>query len=219
MSQSLLKPGRNVWGVFADICRIATLLSTGLALVFWGPDKVIAFLAVFAILVIPRMMRMPEPFDAAFAITMYISTLTGALGWYENLDWWDKVAHVVTTGAAAAMVCLILSRYGLVDNVLDRTRRLFRWRVVLQTTAFGLSIAVIWEILEWFYKTVNSNDPPATYLDTMADMLGGAVGSVIAAFFLTGWARDNRHEATQESGMRHADPLPGSLSDLDDSGI
>ncbi|WP_155852898.1 hypothetical protein [Arthrobacter sp. H14] len=216
MSQSLLKPGRNACGIFADACRIATLLSTGLALVFWGPDKVIAFLAVFAILVIPRMMRMPEPFDAAFAVTMYISTLTGALGWYENLDWWDKVAHVVTTGAAAAMVCLILSRYGLVDNLFDRSRRLFRSRVVLQTTAFGLSIAVTWEILEWFYKTVNSNDPPATYLDTMADMLGGAVGSVIAAFFLLGWAGESRQDATHESRVRQADPLSGSLSDLDD---
>lgn len=218
MSQSLLKPGRTAWGIFADAFRIATLLSTGLALVFWGPDKVIAFLAVFAILVIPRIMRMPEPFDAAFAVTMYISTLTGALGWYENLDWWDKVAHVFTTGAAAAMVCLILSHHGLVDNLLDRNRRLFRWRVVLQTTAFGLSIAVIWEILEWFYKTVNSNDPPATYLDTMADMLGGAVGSIIAAFFLLAWAGDSHHDREREDPLRRSDPLPGSLSDLDETG-
>lgn len=208
----------------ADAFRIATLLSVGLALVFWGPDKVIAFLAVFVILVLPRMMRMPAPFDAAFAATMYVSTLTGAMGWYENVDWWDKVAHIATTGAAAVMVCLILSRYGLIDHLFERNRPHFRSRVVLQTTVFGLSIAVIWEILEWIYKTVNSDDPPATYLDTMGDMLAGAVGSVIAGALLLAWngsgsshgpGHRNRQPAGRGVLTAGQDPASGPLNDLD----
>lgn len=220
MSQSLPKPERSVSAVFADVCRAATLLSTGLALVFWGPDKVIAFLAVFAILVLPRLLRMPAPFDAAFAATMYMSTLTGAMGWYENMDWWDKVAHVVTTGAAAAMLCLILSRFALVDNLFDRNRPLFRSRVIMQTTVFGLSLAVIWEILEWFYKTVNSDDPPATYLDTMGDMLAGAVGSLLAALCLLAWVKAaSQSERTQVVKVQAVgpDPLPGARGGFEDS--
>lgn len=189
MSQSFLTPRQGAWVILADVCRIASLLGAGLALVFWGPDKVIAFLAVTAILLIPRAMRMPAPFDAAFALTMFASTLTGAIGWYENLDWWDKVAHFVTTGAAAAILCLTIAAWGLVDNLFDSTRMRYRTRVVVQTTSLGLSVAVIWEMMEWIYKDINSDDPPATYLDTMADLMAGAVGSVIAAGFLLMWVR------------------------------
>jgi hypothetical protein len=189
MSQSFLTPRRGAWVIFADVCRVASLLCAGLALVFWGPDKVIAFLAVTGILLIPRAMRMPSPFDAALALTMFLSTLTGAVGWYENLDWWDKVAHFFTTGAAAAMLCLILVACGLVDNLFDSTKERYRTRVMVQTTSLGLSIAVIWEMMEWIYKDINTDDPPATYLDTMADLMAGAVGSVAASAVLLMWAR------------------------------
>ncbi len=220
MSQSIAKPERSFCGIFADVCRAATLLSTGLALVFWGPDKVIAFLAVFAILVLPRLLRMPAPFDAAFAATMYMSTLTGALGWYETMDGWDKVAHVVTTGAAAAMLCLILSSLGLVDNLFEANRPLFGSRVILQTTVFGLSLAVIWEILEWFYKTVNSDDPPATYLATMGDMLAGAVGSLMAGLCLVAWVRaagQSEREQVAKVQAARPDPLPGARGGFEES--
>lgn len=189
MSQSFLTPRPGAWVVFADVCRVATLLCAGLALVFWGPDKVIAFLAVTAILLIPRAMRMPAPFDAAFALTMFVSTLTGAIGWYEDLAWWDKVAHFFTTGAAAAILCLIIAACGLVDNLFDPAKERYRTRVVVQTTSLGLSVAVIWEMMEWIYKDINTDDPPATYLDTMADLMAGAVGSVVAGGVLLMWVR------------------------------
>lgn len=223
MSQSFLTPRRGAWVIFADVCRIATLLCAGLALVFWGPDKVIAFLAVTAILLIPRAMRMPSPFDAAFALTMFVSTLTGAMGWYENLAWWDKVAHFVTTGAAAAMLCLIIVAFGLVDNLFDSTKERYRTRVLVQTTSLGLSIAVIWEMMEWIYKDINTDDPPATYLDTMADLMSGAVGSVVAGAILLMWAKaggNTRDLGTAgipgRTGRAHRNPQ--QLTDVEETG-
>lgn len=189
MSQSFLTPWPGAWVIFGDVCRIATMLCAGLALVFWGPDKVIAFLAVTGILLVPRAMRMPGPFDAAFALTMFVSTLTGAMGWYEHMMWWDKVAHFVTTGAAAAMLCLLFSAWGLVDRLFEPARVLYRTRILVQTATLGLSVAAIWEMMEWIYKDINTNDPPATYLDTMVDLMAGTLGSIAAAVWLLLWVR------------------------------
>ncbi|WP_026818297.1 hypothetical protein [Arthrobacter castelli] len=221
MSQSFLTPWPGAWVICADICRIVTLLCAGLALVFWGPDKVIAFLAVTGILLIPRVMRMPGPFDAALALTMLVSTLTGAIGWYEHVMWWDKVAHFVTTGSAAAMLSLMVAAWGLVDRLFESDRPLYRTRVTVQTASLGMSVALIWEIMEWIYKDINTDDPPATYLDTMADLLAGALGSVAAAGALLLWVRAGGaapHSDSVEGTQLGARPLHSRNQRLEEPG-
>ncbi|HET7414966.1 MAG TPA: hypothetical protein VFI97_04645 [Arthrobacter sp.] len=188
MSDSVLKTWQRACGVFGDLCRAAALVAAMLAGLIWSPAFIAAFVIVFAVLLVPRITLMPRPFDAAFSFTVLVSAITGAAGWYESVPWWDIVAHVVTTGAAAAMIYLVLARYEVVHNLLDHGPSHHRPRIILLTAAFGLSAGVFWEFLEWIVYAFDPKAVGVGYVDTVGDLAADTAGSLIAGVFLVAWA-------------------------------
>lgn len=201
MNDSGLKTWQLACGVFADLCRLAALAAAVLAGWIWSPAFIAAFVVVFAVLLGPRLSRMPRPFDAAFSLTVIVSAITGAAGWYETVPWWDIVAHVVTTGAAAAMIYLVLARYEVVHNPLDHGPPHHRPRIILLTTAFGLSVGVVWEFLEWIVYAFDPKAVGVGYVDTVGDLAADTAGSLIAGVFLVAWAQaGGGTHRTEEAG-------------------
>lgn len=188
MSDNTLQPWQVACGYLGDFFRLTALALAVLAIFVWGPAKVVGFLIVFGILLVPRFTKMPRPFDAAFAGTLVLAALVGSLGWYETIPWSDIVVHTVTTGACAAMLYLVLSRFEVVHSLNDRGPDHYRARIVVLTGVFGLAVGVIWEFLEWAGNAVAPEAVHVGYTDTIGDLAADLAGSIIAGIFLLGWA-------------------------------
>ncbi len=189
--------GPGVTQKFADLVRAAALLSCVAAAIWWGIPEIALFAAVAGLLLVPRFAHVPGPFDLAFAVTVLVAAWSGVLGWYANISWWDIPVHLLSTGACAAMACFLLSRAHVVMRLRHRRGDVrHATRLIVLTFAFGLSVAVLWEFVEWFGHTFISSSIHVGYLDTIGDMAAGAIGSLIAGLCLAAWS-PGKPEATE----------------------
>lgn len=195
-AQSDERTGPNGWqkvsGVIADLVRFAALLSIAAAVMWMDPGDVIRFSIAFLGLLIPRVFHLPRPFDAAFCITVLLATWSGAAGWYAAIPWWDWAVHLVTNGAIAAAVYLVLARLRVVHEMHDRTLAHSRVALVVLTTAFGLALGSIWEFVEWIGEQFVPKSIHVGYVDSIGDMSAGGLGSLIAGISLVIWAATGR---------------------------
>lgn len=175
-------------GVVADVVRVATLVLAVVAFFTWGVPEALLFLLVFALILVPRLTGLPRPFDAGFAITLLLATLAGVLGWYRAVFWSDLLIHFATTGATAVMVHLLLAQIGIVHGIRDRDTPHPDARIIVLTAAFGLSIGVLWEFLEWAANLIKPT-VHVGYGDTLLDLVVDLLGSIVAGFLLLIWAR------------------------------
>lgn len=175
-------------GVVADVVRAGTLVLAVAGYFIWGLPEALWLLLVFALILIPRLTRLPRPFDAAFAITLVLAALAGVLGWYRAVYWSDLLIHFATTGATAVMIHLLFAQIGIVHGIRDRKTPHPNARIIVLTAAFGLSIGVLWEFLEWAAHLIRPQ-VHVGYGDTLLDLFVDLLGSIVASFLLVGWAR------------------------------
>ena len=190
---------QRVLGAIADVVRVLTVALSVAAYFLWGPSEAFVFLAVFGLILVPRLAHLPRPFDAGFAVTLVIAALAGVVGWYRAVFWSDLLIHFVATGATAAMVHLLLAKHGLVSQLRDREDSHPHVRIVVLTTSFGLSVGVLWEFFEWAANLML----PAVHVgygDTLLDLAVGLLGSVVAGLLLLAWARSGRGSQRPEMG-------------------
>lgn len=87
---------------------------------------------------------------------------------YAAISWWDDANHVsnwLLLGAGAGLA--------LAPTVRPR------WALAVLVTGLGALLAVVWEVGEWafFYAPPY---PDALYVDTLADLVLGTVGALVA---------------------------------------
>ena len=59
--------------------------------------------------------------------------------------------------------------------------------MVLLTVALGFAAGALWELYEWFANNVLGGSILVSYDDTIADLLMGGTGSLIAGLSLAAW--------------------------------
>ncbi|GAA3710813.1 hypothetical protein GCM10022377_25480 [Zhihengliuella alba] len=170
----------------ADGCRVAALLSTVAAGVWLGVPELLGFAVVLAGLLVPRLMHLAGPFDAAFGVTILIAAWSGAAGLYEAIPGWDLVVHFITAGAAAGVLFLGLAQIDVTPEATMGSVIPYRSTVVL-TLALGMTLAVLWEFLEWAGHTFISGDIHVGYTDTLGDLAVGGLGAGLAGVLLAHW--------------------------------
>lgn len=195
-------------GVLADVVRLAALASIGAAWLWYGWAEVARFALVLVGLLVPRLAKVPRPFDLAYCATLLLAAWSGVAGWYAAITWWDLLVHTVTTGAVAAMVYLVLARLEVVHDLHDR-RRLSHHHVsvVLLTVTLGFATGVLWEFWEWFGNRYLQGSIHVGYTDTIGDLAADGTGSLLAGLGLVAWAsagwgthrRDERHPSGHDS--------------------
>lgn len=186
------KPWQIVCGYIADLVRLAALLSIVAAFIWMDLGDVIRFAAAFLGLLAPRVFHLPRPFDAAYCVTLLLATWSGAAGWYEAIPWWDWMVHLVTNGAIAAALYLIMAKLNVVHEMHDMTLKHSRTALVVLTAAFGFAVGAIWEFIEWIGEQFFAQSVHVGYVDSLGDMFAGGIGSVIAGIALVLWARTGR---------------------------
>lgn len=169
-----------------DGFRAATILSVGVAAIWLGIAEVIGFAVVAVGLMIPRLSRLAGPFDAAFCATIFLASWSSVASLYAAITWWDIIVHFVTAGSSAAVLFLLLARAEITPGS-ALGKALPGRSIVVMTFAFGVTVAVLWEIFEWAGNAFISKEIHVGYIDTLLDIAVGGAGAIVAGLLLARW--------------------------------
>ncbi len=191
-------------GLLADLLRVATLVSIVAAVLWYPLEAVIRFALLLLILLAPRVLNVPRPFDAAFCATLLLAAWAAVGQWYVTVPWMDELVHFAATGATAAMLYLVLARLGLLSDPQDAPIRQHRSSAVILTLSLGLAAASLWELYEWIANQFLPNTIHVGYDDTILDLTMGGIGSLLAGLVLSHWAASG-HGSRRLSKVRARD--------------
>jgi hypothetical protein len=179
---NFLRPARSHAQMAADSLRILGTLSVLLALLLHGLTD--AAIVAFALpgLMLPRFIGMRPWADIAVSGTVLVAAWSNVVDLYTRIWWWDIAVHIVCAGALAVVTYLFLAHRGTVAPP-DAPGFTAAGSVVL-TTAFGLALGALWEMIEWFGHAFLTTDIYVTLGDTIGDMAAGGVGALCAGLLL-----------------------------------
>lgn len=182
MIDNFLRPADNRAQMLADALRTLGTLSVLLALLLHGLTD--AAIVAFSLpgLMLPRFLGMRPWADIAVSVTLMVAAWSNVFDLYTQIWWWDIVVHFVCAGALAAVVYLFLALRGIVPP--PSTRGFTPAGAVVLTTAFGLALGALWEMVEWFGYTYLTDEIYVTLGDTIGDMAAGGVGALCAGLVL-----------------------------------
>jgi hypothetical protein len=177
---NFLRRPRGTAEFVADALRVIGLLSVIVAAaLFQATDAgVLAFLLPG--LLLPRFVGARPAFDIVFCVLLLVAGWSNVLDLYTSVRWWDIPVHIACTGVIAALVYLLLAQVGVLAHPEGAS---IATRIVL-TTAFGLAVSALWEMVEWFGHAFISSAIFVEYNDTIGDMAVGALGALAAGVVL-----------------------------------
>lgn len=180
MIDNFIRPPKGFSEIVADLIRIGGLLSFFLALFFFEltQSAVIAF--TLPGLMIARFLGMKPGPDAVLTSSLIIAAWSNVFELYTSIAWWDLVVHFICAGALATAAYLFLARFGAVGT--PGTGPFTPAGGIILTTALGLSLGVLWEIVEWIGFTYITSQIYVTYEDTISDLIVGGLGALMCGF-------------------------------------
>lgn len=181
MVQTFLRFPRGAAELTADALRLLGVVSIVVALIGWPWVDVAVFALALIGLVIPRFLGVRPGLDIAFCIIVLVAAWSALLELYDAYEYLDFVVHFFLNGLTAAVLYILAVR---LDVVPDPTRvPVPLGAIVALTTAFGLAVAVLWELAEWVGYTYIDETIFVSYDDTIADFAAGGLGSMLAGLF------------------------------------
>lgn len=173
----------------ADLVRVATLVSALAAWALIHGEGGLRFLLLFGVLLVPRVITIARPFEAAFCVMLLVATWAGVAQWYVTVPWVDEVVHFLTNGAVAVAAYLVLATLEVLPGLDEEVLRRRRSSVVLLVTFIGLGASALWEFYEWVAEQFSPKVIHVGYTDTIFDMALGGLGSVVSGLLLLLWVR------------------------------
>lgn len=182
MIDNFLRPAETGPQRIADALRVLGVFSVVLALLFH--DITDAAIVAFALpgLMFPRFLGMRAWGDITVSATLLVAAWSNVIDLYRTLPWWDIPVHFVLAGALAVVTYLFLARRGIVRSPEDRD--FTTTAAIVLTTALGLALGALWEMVEWFGYAYLTDDIYVTYGDTIGDMAAGGVGALLAGWLM-----------------------------------
>lgn len=118
--------------------------------------------------------RYPWAADLLLTVPGFSDILGNRLDLYDRVVWFDDLIHLVNTGLVAAAVVLLC---GLEGASLRR-----RLEVAI---ASGLSLALVWELWEYFAFVARGSESTTAYADTIGDLSLGWLGAALAGVLVS----------------------------------
>ena len=172
-----------------DVLRLALLIGAALLLML---DKNLeaAPLATVLIVLAPRLLDMPRPFDLAVVIGMSLQAWGNLFDFFDTYAWYDDVVHFMLPLLTCSGTYIALAQFEIVPHPGRPGLRRNMLGVFLITFLIGLGFAALYEIYEAGADWLLDNDPPLqdSLADTNTDLLYGALGSTVGAALLVYWA-------------------------------
>lgn len=152
--------------------------------------------------------RYPWAADLLVTVPAFSDVLGNRLDLYDRLSWFDDWMHFMNTGLLCAAI-LILS---------GASRASLRRRLELGI-ASGMTLALAWELWEYYAFVTKSAESATAYGDTVGDLTLGWAGAVVAALFVgVSHSATTSHPGALGPGGTHRPTLldPGGRSDAGD---
>ncbi len=114
---------------------------------------------------------------AAFTLIMapFLIDVTGnTFDLYDTVKHWDNLNHLVNWGVLCGGLGLLVARLDVRP----------RWLLVLAITGIGATLAILWEIGEWWTFIRRGVELDGAYEDTLADEILGTTGALVAALLV-----------------------------------
>jgi hypothetical protein len=111
----------------------------------------------------------------AFIASPFLVDVTGnTLDLYDSVDWWDDANHFVNWLLLCFGIGLLLERQAVRPI----------WVLVVLVTGIGATLAIGWEIAEWWTFIRHGTELDTAYTDTLGDEVLGTLGGLTAALVL-----------------------------------
>lgn len=177
-------PARAVARSAADVVRAATLASALFSYI--SPlGGVWRFLGLFVLILTPRVCGLAALFDLAFGSTLLLATWAGVLDWYVTIVWMDEVVHFVAVAAVTVTSFLVLAKWHVLPEATALAHRAREAVLPLLLTMLGLSVACLWEFVEWIAQQLSPDAVHVGYDDTILDLALGGLGALLAGTLLS----------------------------------
>lgn len=171
-----------------DILRLALVIATVVALVAGNVGGALAFGLGAGFALLARVVNLPRPYDSGFVLVLILHAAGEAFGWYDSLEWFDRVVHVVMPCLIGPVLYIGLARLDVLPDPRDETHAKHYIGMAIVTFCLGMAIGGLWEIVEFtsdgLFDTVLSEGNA----DTVGDLVADAFGSICGALLLVAWA-------------------------------
>jgi hypothetical protein len=154
----------------------------------------LALVVVFAVLQVPRLLRLPVAFDVAFLVAWTLQELGQVAGFWSRFAWWDTLVHTALPAVLAPTAVIVLIRAGVLPDVLHPTRWVERVGTVLLVFLVAAGFGSAYEIYEWTSDSHRGTNYQPDNSDTMTDTTANAVGGLAGGVLLAATATRRRRE-------------------------
>jgi hypothetical protein len=163
--------------------QLGFLVWAAVELAVGRPSKAVALVATFAVLQVPRLLRLPVIFDVAFLVAWTLQELGQVAGFWSRFPWWDTLVHTALPAVLAPTGVILLIRAGALPDVLRPVTRMQTVGAVMLVFLVAGGFGSVYEIYEWFsdlhFGTHYQPDNFDTMTDMTANVLGGLAGGVL----------------------------------------
>lgn len=177
MIDNFIRPPQGLTETIADLIRIGGVLSFFVALAFFELTGAAVIAFTLPGMLIARFLGMTPIPDAVLTTSLIIAAWSNVFDLYTSIAGWDMVIHFICAGGLAVAAYLYLARIGAVPP--PGTHRV---AALTLTTALGVSLGVLWEVVEWVGFTYITSQIYVTYEDTISDLIVGGLGALVCGF-------------------------------------
>lgn len=163
-----------------DLMRAALLIGSVL-LAFLDKNLEAAPLITVLVVLVPRILDLPRPLDAAVVVGMSIQAWGNLFDFFNRYGWYDDVVHFLVPMLTCAATYVVLARLEIVPPPDRSYLRRHDLGVFLVTFLIGLGYAALYEIYEAGADAVFDSNLQESLADTNTDLLFGALGSAVGA--------------------------------------
>jgi hypothetical protein len=173
-----------------DLLRLALLVGAPITLAFGPREQAFRLVLTFLLVLIPRAMAVPRPFDLLFVAGMSLQAWGNVAGAFDGIYGYDKVVHFVLPAATAPLLYLLLVRIEIVPDLSEETGLHNLLAMVLITFCVGISLAGgLYEMYEWFANRYLGAHLYVSYGDSIGDLTDDGLGALVGGALLMLWDR------------------------------
>lgn len=172
-----------------DVLRAGLVLGAVVAAVLGDLGSAVVLGVAAGLALVARWVDLPRPYDWGFVLVIGLHAVGEAIGWYDTVEWFDRVVHVVLPCLSAPVLYIGLARLDVLPDPRDETHARHYVGMGIVTFCLGMAVGGLWEIVEWTSDGLLGTELSEGNTDTVGDLLADSVGAVLGALLLVAWAR------------------------------
>jgi hypothetical protein len=167
----------------------------------------LALVVTFAVVQLPRLLRLPWVFDVAFVVAWTLQSLGQVAGFFSRFSWWHVLVHVSLPAVLAPTAVIVLMRLRLLPDVLEDGDLHQGFAIGLLVFLIATTFGSLYEIYEWISDVNFGTRYDPTKAHALTDISANAAGGLLGGLWLAAWAgRRMRGGSAQAHAAKRSQP-------------